>query len=248
MVFAGQQPAGEGAPDQHAQPLVDRDRQQFIFGLACLQRVVDLLGDEALLVTAVADREPLHHLPAGPVGAADITHLALADQSVERGDRFLDRGKAVPLVDEINVDDIGLQPLQALFALTDQMVARQAFVVRPAADPHARFGGDQQVVLALAAERLADDLLRQAVRIDIGGVDEVDAGVDARVDHPLGFGKIAVADRCERACAAEGHGAQSQCRNLQAGTAKGAVFHVGPRDCVELGRRERAARNATGDL
>ena len=44
--------------------------------------------------------------------------------------------------------------------------------------------GDQHVALALAAERLADDLLGDAGGIDIGGVDEVDAGIDAEVDLP----------------------------------------------------------------
>ena len=60
---------------------------------------------------------------------------------------------------EIDVDDIGLEPLQAPFAFADQMMARQAFVVGAVADPHARLGGDKHIVLTLAAERLADDLL-----------------------------------------------------------------------------------------
>ncbi|RUT93988.1 hypothetical protein EOD23_34150, partial [Mesorhizobium sp. USDA-HM6] len=41
----------------------------------------------------------------------------------------------------------------------------------------------------------------------------------------------------ERARAAESHRAKRQCRNLQAGTAKGAVFHVGVLAILFLKRR-----------
>ena len=76
--------------------------------------------------------------------------------------RLLERRRAVPFVQEIDVDDVGPQPLQAVLAFADQMIARQAFVVGAVAHPHARLGGDQHVALALAVERLADDLLRDA--------------------------------------------------------------------------------------
>ena len=46
---------------------------------------------------------------------------------------------------------------------------------------HAELGGQHDVVAA-ALERLADDLLRLAGRVDVGGVDEVDAGVQRAVD------------------------------------------------------------------
>ena len=46
-VLAGQQAAGQRAPDQHAEALVDGQRHQLVLGLAGLQRVVDLLADEA---------------------------------------------------------------------------------------------------------------------------------------------------------------------------------------------------------
>ena len=39
-------------------------------------------------------------------------------------------------------------------------------------------------VVAAALQRLADDLLRLAARVDVGGVDEVDPGVERAVDDP----------------------------------------------------------------
>jgi hypothetical protein len=43
-------------------------------------------------------------------------------------------------------------------------------------------GGQDHVVAAPAGQRLADDLLGLAARVDVGGVDEVDAGVERAVD------------------------------------------------------------------
>ena len=51
-VLAGQQPAGQRAPDQDADALVDGDRHQLVLGLARLERVVDLLADKALPAAA----------------------------------------------------------------------------------------------------------------------------------------------------------------------------------------------------
>ena len=46
------------------------DRDQLVLGVAGLQRVVDLLADEALSAAqASAIAERLHQLPAGVVGA-----------------------------------------------------------------------------------------------------------------------------------------------------------------------------------
>jgi hypothetical protein len=45
-------------------------------------------------------------------------------------------------------------------------------------------GREHDVVALAAGQRLADDLLRLAARIDVGGVDEVDARVQRAVDDP----------------------------------------------------------------
>ncbi len=64
--------------------------------------------------------------------------------------------------------------------------------------------GRREHVLATVLERLADDLLRDAAGVDVGGVDEVDAGAESAVDDPdrVGFvlvdgarGRIPVRDR-----------------------------------------------------
>src|SRR3954470_5167664 len=54
-VLAGEQAAGERAPDEHAEALLDRDRDELVLGVPGLQRVVDLLADERLQAVAVRD-------------------------------------------------------------------------------------------------------------------------------------------------------------------------------------------------
>jgi len=63
-VLARQQAPGERAPDEDADALVDGERHELVLGVARLERVVDLLRDEAAVAVAVGDRERLHELPA----------------------------------------------------------------------------------------------------------------------------------------------------------------------------------------
>src|SRR6185503_4660717 len=102
-VLAGEKPAGQRAPDQYAQPLVDGKRQQLVFGLARLQGVVDLLADEALAMLALADAQRLHQMPGGIIGAADVAHEAAPDQAVEGLQRLLQRRQAVPLMELVEI-------------------------------------------------------------------------------------------------------------------------------------------------
>ena len=59
-----------------------------------------------------------------------------------------------------------------------------------------QLGGEHDVVAA-ALDRLGDDLLRLAPRVDVGGVDEVDAGVERGVDHVDRLVVVGVAPRAE---------------------------------------------------
>ena len=57
-------------------------------------------------------------------------------------------------------------------------------------------GGDDHVLARhlQVLQRLAGDLLRHAAGVDVGGVDEVDAGVERLADQALGVGLLQVAD------------------------------------------------------
>ena len=179
--LAREQAAGDRAPHEDAEALVDRDRDQLVLGLAGLQRVVDLLGDEALELVALRDPERLHDVPGRVVRAADVADLALADEGVQRLEGLLERGHAVPAVELVEVDVLHVETAQAVLDALDDVLARRAGVVGPVAHREAALGREEQVV-AVVLRRLADDLLGHARRVHVGGVDEVDAVVDAQVD------------------------------------------------------------------
>jgi hypothetical protein len=80
-------------------------------------------------------------------------------------------------------------------------------------------GGEHDPVAA-ALERLADDLLRLAAGVDVGGVDDVDARVERAVDDPDRLLVVGVAP------GAEHHGAEGEGADLDAGAAEGAVAHA----------------------
>ena len=164
---------------------------------------------------------------------------------VERVQRLLQRRHAVPLVDLVEVDVVDAEPAQARLARRDQVEAGETRVVRPVAHRHAGLGR-QHHALPPALQRLAEDLLGQAARVDVGGVDQVDPGVDAPIDLPPGLLDAGGADRGEPVAAAERHRAQPEHRHPEAGRSQLPILHrriVTGR--ARLRRRERRSTAAS---
>src|SRR3972149_8873454 len=87
-------------------------------------------------------------------------------------------------------------------------------------------------------QRLAGDHVRRSVGVDVGGVDEVDAGVERRTDQSFGIGLLQRTDLPpDPAAAAESHGAEAKFGNEEAGAAELVVAH----DSALLCRTSRAA-------
>jgi hypothetical protein len=70
------------------------------------------------------------------------------------------------------------------------------------------------------AKRLPDDLLRLALRVDVGGVDEVDPGVEGSVDDADRVVVIAVPP------GAEHHRAETQRADLHARATEAPILHA----------------------
>ncbi len=115
---------------------------------------------------------------------AEAADLALVDEIGERAERLVDVGARVRTVDLVEVDPVGLQAPQRVLDLVDDPAPRVPAVVWVIAHRHVRLRGQHDVVTPAPGERFADDLLRFAGGVDIGGVDEVDAGVERGVDDP----------------------------------------------------------------
>jgi hypothetical protein len=79
--------------------------------------------------------------------------------------------------------------------------------------------GGQHDLLAPALERLPGDLLRLAIGVHVGGVDDVDAPVEGGVDDPRALVVVGIAH------GAEHHRPQAVGAHLDAGAAENAVVH-----------------------
>src|SRR4051794_40306302 len=75
------------------------------------------------------------------------------------------------------------------------------------------------VVTAATGERFADDLLGLALPVEVGGVDEVDPGVERGVDDPDRLVVIWVAPRAEH------HRAETEFADRHAGVPQLAMLH-----------------------
>ena len=155
--------------------------------------------------------------PRRKIRIADVAHLALPDQVVERAQRFLDRRQRIVIVLLVEIDVVGLQPLQAGFDGGHDVAPRRALLGAVVAHRLGIFGR-QHDVLAAVAEHLAQHGLGAAhAGIDVGGVEQRDAEIDRLVDHlARGFEIGALAE----IVAAEADGG-----NAQAGAAEIANFH-----------------------
>src|SRR5208282_6802182 len=93
------------------------------------------------------------------------------------------------------------------------MIASRVGVATPLVE--GKFGGDDKLV-ALAANEFAHELFTRAVRVAVGGVEEIAAGIDVGVEDRLGFVPV----RAPAPFLAKGHGAQAKFGNAQTGFAE----------------------------
>ena len=64
-IFARQKATGKRAPNQNANSLINADRYQLVFGVACLERIMNLLAHEARQAASLRDTERFHQVPPG---------------------------------------------------------------------------------------------------------------------------------------------------------------------------------------
>ena len=144
-----------------------------------------------------------------------------------RAKRLVDRGRPVVEVDLVEVDVVGLQPAQRGVDRPHHVLATVALVplVRTAA-PEA-LGGEDDVVAAtaVALHPLADQFLgatdqldRATERVDVGGVEERDAGFEGGVHDRER--RLVVALEPER------HRAEAQRRDPKSGAPERHVSHL----------------------
>ena len=230
--LAGQKAARQRRPDHQPKLLFQEHGNQVPLQVAAGDGVVGLQGLEARVSLRLASAERLGDLPGRPIGDADITHQALAGQVVQRAQGLVDGGDGVVAVDLVEVDVIGLQPLQAALNRVHDVPARGAAVIGPWPHVAEHLGGQHHILAGHAdvLQGLADPGLGLAERIDVGGVDEVDATLQGLADDRVDLVLVQPADRLpdpRAGLAAKGHRPQADFGHEQACAAKLIVFHGG---------------------
>ena len=186
-------------------PRAFASRKKLALDGAHQQAVLVLAGDEGR--EAVPARRVLRrdHLLRRKVRAADVAHLALPHEIVERAQRLLDRRLLIWPVQLVEVDPVGAQPLQArldrMHDVTPRRTAQLARIVHRQAEL-----GCEHDLLALVTENASERLFRTAfVAVAVRGVDQVDAEVDRLVHDALRRRKIDTAAEIVAAEPDDGH-------------------------------------------
>ena len=215
-VFAGQHAARQRAVGHDAEAVIAAGRKMLDLGHAVHGVVIGLADDRAVDADVVADVADLGDAPGAVIRDAEIAHLALAHQVAHRAHRLLQRRRMVLLVQIIDVDVVGAEPLQAFVGRLQHPAPRQPAAIGIVADRVGEFCREDPVV-PVVGNGAADHLLGLAAIIGVRGVDEVDAGL-ARFRHDPRRRRLVGRP-------AEHHGAQTDRRNLQAAAAELAVLH-----------------------
>src|ERR1700691_4153574 len=106
------------------------------------------------------------------------------------------------------------------------MGARGTDVVRPVAEGEGCLGRNQEAGARQVLDRLAQNLLGEALRVDIRGVEKVDAGFHTEIDEPSSFRHICLTPCAEKFISAtESRRAKTKNGNLQTTSAELSEFH-----------------------
>ena len=165
----------------------------------------------------------LGDVPAGEVRRADVQDLALGPQHLHRLPDLVPAGAPVDVVHLVEVDVVGLQPLQAGVAGPADVQRREPPLVGPVPHVAVELGGQDHLLAAPAAlgEPASDDLLGGAAplgaAVDVGRVEKVDSGLQSRV-HDGKRGRLI-------RLGPEIHGAQADAADAEAGAAEVGEVH-----------------------
>ncbi len=219
LILARQDAPGQRAVAAHADPQRLTRRQQLHLGIAVSEIVQGLDRRQPVPAMQFLQAHRPHDLPGAEVRDTHVEHFARADEVVQGCQRLFQRRAAVIGVQVVDVYIVGAQALQAgLDGLAD-VLAGGAGGVRAGAvhcQPDLR---RQHNLLPPPGQGLPHDSLRGPGAVLVGGVQEVDAGVQGGLDDRQRF--------LLRRHIAEHHAAQAELGDLQARSSEVARFHGG---------------------
>ena len=206
----GEEAARERRPDDDAELVLQRVREQLLLVVAGEHRVLKLQRRDG-----PEGERPLHELRR-MVGQAAVPDLACRDELLERAPRLLDRHVAVGVVELQKVELLAPEPTQALLAaMADRLGAQVHEVVSVVATQRSALGEDEHVLAA--GERAADDLLGVPPAVERSRVDPVDAAVQCGVDGPYRIGVVLRSPVRPTTLPAASRWARCRCRRERSG-------------------------------
>jgi len=214
-VLAGEQARGQRVVGDHREVAAFARRHDLVLDPALEQVPLDLGGHEPGQAALGRGLDGVVDLRGGTVGARDVAHLARPDQLVERAEGVLYRHGRVRGVLVVQVDVVDAEPAQAGVARLPDVVGRGTAL--RLAHRCAELRCDHGLV-ASARQCRAEDLLRLAGRVDVGGVEERDAVRECGVDDRA---RLIGVDP-----GAEVVAAQRDRRDDEIGSRQGRVLHV----------------------
>lgn len=176
VVLAGEQAAGEGAPDGGAVvELVEQGLELDLEALAVEGVVLGLLGDGGDQVVLLGEPGGLGDLLGAPLaGAPVVCQVEVTDGLCEALDNLQEWCADIGAVGEDDIDVWGLQALQAGLEALDDVLSRQAARVGLLAPGSEEDLGDQDVLVTGPVELLEGGAhldLAGTVGVDLGGVE-----------------------------------------------------------------------------
>src|SRR6185312_1052495 len=179
-VLAGQQPVEQRRERDQPQPVLRDHRRQRPVEIALDQIVALLARDKGVEVEVPRRPLRLDHLPREERRAADVAHLALAHEIVERAQRLLDRRPRVFDMLLVKVDVVGAEPPQAVLDRAHDVAPRGALARRH----RPRELGRQHDLAASPGERPAEIFLRRpGGAVGVRRVVKGDAEIERLVHH-----------------------------------------------------------------
>ena len=152
---------------------------------------------------------------------AQSANLALANEVVQGLHGLFHGHVVVEAVDDVEVQVVGAQALERSLDLTlDGRGGEAALVEVDLTGDHDVLASDAQI-----AQGGADVLLARAEAVAVGGVDEVDAGVEGALDDGAGVVRADGPLVEIGAGLAEAHAAETELGDLDAGVSEGGVAH-----------------------
>jgi hypothetical protein len=121
----------------------------------------------------------LADLRGAEIGTANFAHLARLDQLIERAERVGNRYGVIRAVQLIEVDNIGIEAAQAGFDGDTNVIGTRAFALP--VHLRAELSSDDDLSAALT-QRTGKKFLAFPLTVNVGGVEEVDARIQRRVD------------------------------------------------------------------